>query len=277
MIGVFDSGVGGLSVWRELVARFPREPLIYLADQAHVPYGSRSLDEVRALSERCARWLIARGCGLVVVACNTASAAALDHLRTTFPEVAFVGMEPAVKPAALHTQTGVVGVLATATTFTSPRYADLVRRFAGDVRVVERACAGWVEFVERGGAVPGADGQPPADRAALDTSAVTSLLREGADVLVLGCTHFPFLSGAIRAEVERWQADHPGAPRAQVIDPAPAVADQALRVHQRSGRRAAAPEIAAPREYWTTGDPAAFSRVASALLRFDVAGRRVDL
>lgn len=150
MIGVFDSGVGGLSVWRELARIMPDVPLTYLADQAHVPYGARALDDVRALTLNAARWLIAQGCSMIVVACNTASAAALDDLRTTFPHTPFVGMEPAVKPAALHTQTGVVGVLATASTFKSQRYAELIARWARDVRVIERACSGWVEIVERG-------------------------------------------------------------------------------------------------------------------------------
>jgi glutamate racemase len=279
LIGIFDSGVGGLSVWREIVKLFPHEHLIYLADQAHVPYGARSLGEVRALTERCASWLIERGCNPVVIACNTASSAALDQLRNTFPATAFVGMEPAVKPAALQTHSGVVGVLATATTFTSPRYADLIRRHAGDVRVIERACLGWVEFVERGGVCA----KPDRAHAGLDTGYVTSLLREDADVIVLGCTHFPFLIGAISGEVERWRAHRPDAARAVIIDPAPAVAQQTLRVHERltvalASRDPARQQLrCAPRqEFWTTGDSRHFATVASELLGMRIAACRLD-
>ena len=122
-LGVFDSGVGGLSVLRALRAELPHEDMIYLADQAHVPYGSRSLDEVRAFAGEITRFLIARGAKLVAVACNTASAAALHWLRQCYPETPFVGMEPAVKPAAETTRSGVVGVLATPATFQGALYA----------------------------------------------------------------------------------------------------------------------------------------------------------
>jgi glutamate racemase len=211
------------------------------------------------LTESCARWMVACGCNPVVIACNTASGAALDHVRSTFPDTSFVGMEPAVKPAALSTQTGVVGVLATATTFISPRYADLIRRFAGDVRVIERACHGWVEFVESGAARAGA---------ALDTSYVTSLLREGADVLVLGCTHFPFLKAEIMGAAYAWHTQHPHSARATLIDPAPAVAHQTLRVWgQLTGMAPDGSVRAQPRrEFWTTGDAEDFCRVASDLI-----------
>ncbi|MCX6068963.1 MAG: aspartate/glutamate racemase family protein, partial [Chloroflexi bacterium] len=129
-IGIFDSGVGGLSVLRAIRAQLPDVPVIYLGDQVHVPYGPRSLEEVRDFSEEITRFLLSRGAKLIVVACNTASAAALEHLRRTFPEVPFVGMEPAVKPAAEQTKSGVVGVLATPATFQGALYASVVERFA---------------------------------------------------------------------------------------------------------------------------------------------------
>jgi glutamate racemase len=272
VIGVFDSGVGGLSVWREIARCIPDAPLMYLADQAHVPYGARPLEEVRALTLDAARWLIEQGCSMIVVACNTASAAALNDLRVAFPHTPFVGMEPAVKPATLHTHTGVVGVLATAGTFKSQRYAELIARWAKGVRVVERPCSGWVEGIENGewgirnGKVDSAFRIPHS--AFLIRKHVEPLLIENADVLVLGCTHFPFLVPEIEQVIAHWQATHAGAPAVRLIDPAPAVAQQTLRVWNELKN------LADPSEYqrglhhsfYTTGDPAHFSRLASALL-----------
>ena len=137
VIGVFDSGVGGFSVVRAMRAEMPAEPVLYVADSAHLPYGSRSLTEVRRFSEGITRFLLARGAKLIVLACNTASAAALHDLRGLFPDVPFVGMEPAVKPAAASTVTGVVGVLATPATFQGALYASVVARFACGKQVIE--------------------------------------------------------------------------------------------------------------------------------------------
>jgi glutamate racemase len=270
MIGVFDSGVGGLSVWRELVKLLPNERLIYLADQAHVPYGRRSPEEVRDLTTQCAGWLIECGCDIIVIACNTASGAALDHVRAELPHTTFVGMEPAVKPAALQTQTGVIGVLATEVTLKSTRYADLVSRFAGGARVIEQPCYGWVEFVEQGGVTT--------SNGSINTSYVRALLHEGADAIVLGCTHFPFLSPIIAREIEAWRARHPGAPSVSVIDPAPAVAHQTWRMRQRAGASASS-RIASEsqHEFWTTGQAERFSAVGTELLGRPIAARPIDL
>jgi glutamate racemase len=139
-IGVFDSGVGGLSVLRQIQRQFPQENLIYLADQQHVPYGPRPLVQVRQFSEAITRFLLDQGAKLIVVACNTASAAALYYLREVFREVPFVGMEPAVKPAAEQTQSGVVGVLATPATFQGKLYASVVERFANGVHLLQDTC-----------------------------------------------------------------------------------------------------------------------------------------
>src|SRR5512139_868791 len=149
-IGVFDSGIGGLSVWREIARQLPQEDTIYFADQIHIPYGPRSLEEIRAFSEAITRFLLDRDCKLIVVACNAASAAALKYLRTAFPEVPFVGMEPAVKPAAETTHTGAVGVLATPATFQGELFASVVERFANGVQLVNQICPGLVEQVEAG-------------------------------------------------------------------------------------------------------------------------------
>ncbi|RME36964.1 MAG: glutamate racemase [Thermoflexia bacterium] len=150
MIGVFDSGVGGLSVWREIVRELPGVPTLYVADQAHVPYGPRPLEEVRRFAEGITRFLLAQGATVVVLACNTASAAALHHLRALFPQVPFVGMEPAVKPAVQRTRNGRVGVIATPATFQGELFASLLTRFGRDARVLPQVCPGLVEAVEAG-------------------------------------------------------------------------------------------------------------------------------
>ncbi|RMF39618.1 MAG: glutamate racemase, partial [Anaerolineae bacterium] len=186
MIGVFDSGVGGLSVLRALRARLPRETYLYVADQAHVPYGPRPLLEVRRFAEGITRYLLGQGADLIVVACNTASAAALHYLRQTFSSVPFVGMEPAVKPAAEQTRSGVVGVLATPATFQGKLYASVVERFAHDVVVLQDTCPGLVEQIEAGAL------KAPETRRILER-ALHPMLAQGIDTVVLGCTHYPFV------------------------------------------------------------------------------------
>jgi glutamate racemase len=214
VIGVFDSGVGGLTVWREIVRQLPHEDTLYLADQAHVPYGPRPLAQVREFAEGIARFLLDQGARVIVVACNTASAAALHDLRRTFPDIPFVGMEPAVKPAAERTHNGIVGVIATQATFQGQLFASLVERYADHVRVLTQACPGLVEAVEAGRL------EPP-DTEALLRQYLAPLLEAGVDQLVLGCTHYPFLRPTIERLVGAGVA---------VIDPAPAVARQVERV-----------------------------------------------
>ncbi len=213
-LGVFDSGVGGLSVLRALRAELPHEDVIYLADQAHVPYGSRSLEEVRAFSGEITRFLIARGAKLIAVACNTASAAALHWLRQRYPEIPFVGMEPAVKPAAETTRSGVVGVLATPATFQGELYASVVERFARGVTVLQATCPGLVGQIEAG------ELDSERTRRILER-ALEPMLERGVDTLVMGCTHFPFAIPAIQRIAGSG---------VRVIDPAPAVARQAGRL-----------------------------------------------
>lgn len=253
--------MGGLSVWREMVACMPAESIIYLADQAHVPYGARELDDVRALTVDCVRWLRNRGCAMIVIACNTASAAALNHVRTLMPDIPFVGMEPAVKPAASHTHTGVIGVLATQATFHSQLFASVVMRFASHVKVIEQPCPGWVELVERG-MLTGA-GAPVACHPLVDQY-VLPLLDAGVDTLVLGCTHFPFLAPAIRCSIASWKAQHRVSYNIELVDPSGAVARQALRIRDQFGPAAAVGPTGC--EFWTTGDSAAFAAVAHQLL-----------
>lgn len=243
MIGVFDSGIGGLSVLLRIRERLPAADLLYLADQARAPYGHRSLHEVRAYAVEIAGRLIDEGADVVVVACNTASAAALHELRRIHPQVPFVGMEPAVKPAAATSRSGTIGVLATAATFQGELFASVVDRHARGVRVVAEPCTGWVELVEAG-IVEG----PEAEAAV--RSHLEPVLDDGADTLVLGCTHFPFLLDQIRAVA---------GPDVPIIDPSEAVA---RRVAEVAGDRAAG---SGTLRLATTGDPHLFGRRAAAL------------
>jgi glutamate racemase len=247
-IGVFDSGVGGLSVWREIARQLPHERTLYLADQAHVPYGSRQLAEVRELSAGITRFLLDHGAKIVVIACNTASAAALHHLRRIFPTVPFVGMEPAVKPAVERTHNGVVGVIATQATFQGELFASLVARYAAGVRVLTQACPGLVEAVEAGRL------DTPETEARL-RQVLTPLIEGGVDQLVLGCTHYPFLRPAIERVVGTNVA---------VIDPAPAIARQTGRVLARRGLEAG--PAAGHHVFYTSGDAAAFSTMIQCLV-----------
>ncbi|KEF34885.1 glutamate racemase [Deinococcus sp. RL] len=195
-LGVFDSGVGGLSVLSELRRAMPGQDFLYLADTAHVPYGGRPDDDIRALTARAVAALHARGAGGVVVACNTASAFSLGHLRERYgPEFPVIGLVPAVKPAVAATRTGVVGVLATPGTLRGTLLKDVIARFAqpAGVRVQTAVSADLVPLVEAG--------QTGTERArAVLREVLTPLAEAGADQLVLGCTHYPFLAGSIRAE-----------------------------------------------------------------------------
>ncbi len=282
MIGVFDSGVGGLSVLREIVRLMPEEPFIYLADQAHVPYGSRSLLEVRRLTLQAVGWLLRQQCNPIVIACNTASAAALRPLRELHPDRRFVGMEPAVKPAATQTRTGIIGVLATPATFQGELFASVVSRFAATLRVIEQTCPGWVEMVEAG-LTPANPRLSDSDRQAGRQRVaryVVPLLAAGVDTLVLGCTHFPFLAPWIEDVVAEWEGQHDagGTPQSVVrlIDPGPAVARQTRRIRdmianetQQSADRASNGAICRVREqrreFWTTGDPDTFNAIVQML------------
>ncbi len=225
-IGMFDSGVGGLSILREVRERLPGEDVIFFADQGHVPYGPRPLEEVRAFSVEIVRFLAAQGAKAIMVACNTASAAALHHLRRTYPGIPFVGMEPAVKPAAETTRTGAVGVLATPATFQGELFASVVERFASGVRVVQQTLPGLVEQIEAGEL-------DSAHTRTIIERALRPLLEQRVDTLVLACTHYPLVIDLI-AEI--------AGPSVRVIDPSPAIARQTVRVlddrQLRSGRPA---------------------------------------
>ena len=245
-IGVFDSGVGGLSVLRALLAELPDEDFVYVADTAHCPYGPRPTSEVQRLSHAVVEFLIAQGAKLVVVACNTASAAALACLRATFP-IPFVGMVPALKPAVAHTHSGHVGVLATEGTFQGELFADVVRRFGQGVQVHVQVGHGLVELVEAG-EVAGPRAEAAVERC------LRPLLDAGVDTLVLGCTHYPFLTPTL---------ERVGRGRLTVIEPSAAIAAQTRRV--LAERRWLNPQPGGKQLYYTSGDPTEFAATLARL------------
>lgn len=214
MVGFFDSGVGGRCVLDAFRRLCPDEPVVYFADSENCPYGNKPPEEIVRLSKRISAKLIGSGCEVVVVACNTATAAAIDELRREWPDVPFVGMEPAVKPAALGSRNGIVGVLATHGTFNGRLYRETSARVSGSVKIIECVADEFVDLVERG-AVSGAEAEA-AVRMRLEP-----LIAAGADRIVLGCTHFPHLKHLMEKVV---------AGKAEIIDPSDAVARRIVDV-----------------------------------------------
>ena len=190
MIGIFDSGTGGLSVFREIYRLLPDERYIYYSDNANCPYGEKSREYIIDRARAITLFLIGQGAEIVVVACNTATAAAISTLREEFP-ICFIGMEPAVKPAAQATATGVVGVLATAGTLKATKYIDTREKWAHDVKIVEHIGKGFVELVENG-TVIGEEAEAVVEKS------IRPLIDAGADTIVLGCTHYPFAEKSVR-------------------------------------------------------------------------------
>ncbi len=258
MIGLFDSGLGGLSIARSVRAALPAHNLLYLADSAYCPYGPRPIDDVRTRSLVCSRWLVERGAQVIVVACNTATAAAVDLLRSELA-VPVVGTEPGVKPAAAATRSGRVAVLATSSTLASERLTHLVERFGKQVQVTTVACPKLVDLVERG------ELTGPAALATVEHY-LAPLRAAGVDTFVLGCTHFPLIAPLIVAAA---------GPGATIIDTGPAVARQVARVVVAGILPGAGLFRAA-----TTGDPrvvrAAFERVWGAECKIEPAGLIAD-
>lgn len=258
-VGVFDSGVGGITILREIRRQLPRERCIYLADERENPYGIKPVPRIQKRCEQVVDFLLQRGAKAIVVACNTASVAALGHLRSRYT-VPFVGIVPGVKPAASMTRTGVIGVLATPTTVESQPLAQLIEQFAHGVKVVAQVCPDLVALVERG-VVDG-----PEVEAALRRY-LGALLGSRADVIVLGCTHYPFLRKAI---------ERIAGPEVTLVDPSDAVVRQLGRVLEARGLASLGPDGGAA--YFTTGDLEPFRSVLSRLLgRVDGTIERVDL
>lgn len=218
MIGIFDSGIGGLSVFREIRKVLPDQSYVYYSDNAHCPYGEKTREYIIDRARAITRFLLEKGCEIIVVACNTATAAAIATLRDEFP-VKFIGMEPAIKPAAKATKTGVVGVLATAGTLRATKYIDTRARWAQNVRIVEHIGQGFVELVEKGITTG-----PEAESTVRNS--LMPLLDAGADMIVLGCTHYPFLSETISKVAAEAYPER----EIKIIDPAPAVARHLIEV-----------------------------------------------
>ena len=221
MIGIFDSGVGGLSVFREIRKILPDEKYIYYSDNAHCPYGEKTREYIVQRARAITEFLIAKGANIIVVACNTATAAAISALREEYSHIRFIGMEPAIKPAAASTTSGVVGVLATAGTLKADKYLNTREKYSEGVQIAEHVGKGFVELVE--------SGQLTGEAAeGVIRESLKPLLDKGADRIVLGCTHYPFLSETILKVASQICPDR----KVQVIDPAPAVAKHLLKVMQ---------------------------------------------
>ena len=219
-IGIMDSGVGGLSVLREMLRRLPGEDYIYYADNAWCPYGDKSPEFIIERCRSITELMLSRGADAMVLACNTATAAAIASLRAEY-DIPFVGMEPAIKPAVQSTRSGVVGVLATAGTLKGSKYLGTRDRYSGNVKVVEHVGRGFVELVESG--TLSGERAEEVVRASLQP-----LLDQGADTIVLGCTHYPFLLDTLRSIA---------GPGVEFIDPAPAVARHLEEVLDKKGKR----------------------------------------
>jgi len=255
-VGIFDSGLGGLSVLRAVRAQLPAERLIYVADQRYAPYGERDDDVIAERTLAIGEWLVSEGAKAVVVACNTATAQSIALARACMT-IPLVGVEPGIKPAALGSRSRVAGVLATQSTLRSARFQALLERHAADCRVLCQPGHGLVQAIERGDV-----GSP--DLLALLRGYLQPMLDAGADTLVLGCTHYPFLDAAIRSIV---------GDRMTLIDTGVAVARQLQRVLDERGLRA--PPLGdgstpVPR-FCSTGDGAQLRALCAALLNVDAA------
>lgn len=251
-IGIFDSGLGGLSVWREIRVLLPNENLVYLADSANCPYGPKTEAEIKERAFACADFLLAKGCKIIVVACNTATAAAIDGLRQKF-NVPFVGMEPAVKPAALNSKTGHVGILATQGTFNGRLFKETSQKFASNVELHVQVGHGLVELVERG--------ETNSEKAtSLLQEYLVPMLEKNIDYLVLGCTHYPFL----RETIEKITCGS-----VHLIDPAPAVARRLKEVFNQNSIGFSMdlnPEL----QFYTNGDKNLMYRFLHRFLNIEV-------
>ncbi|MES2871677.1 MAG: glutamate racemase [Pseudomonadota bacterium] len=236
-IGVFDSGVGGLSVLNEIRQRLPNESLLYVADCGHIPYGEKTPEFIRQRCAVIADFFQRQGAKALVLACNTATVASVADLRQRYPDWPLVGMEPAVKPAAAATRSGVVGVLATTGTLQSAKFAALLDRFASDVRVITQPCPGLVELIETG------DLHSETLRALL-RGYIDPLLAAGCDTIILGCTHYPFLKPLLSQML---------APSIVLIDTGAAVARQLQRLLEE--RRLLATGSARDTQFWTSDSP----------------------
>ena len=259
-LGVFDSGVGGLTVLQALRKQLPHARLHYVADTAHAPYGERSPDYIRQRSLAVAEHLCRQGARLVVVACNTATAHAVQALRQRWPDWPVVGIEPGIKPAVAATRNGRIGVMATSATIASQRYDQLVQAHAGAVRLFSQACPGLAALIERGRL----DDPELQQRI---TQYCAPLRAAGVDTVLLGCTHYPLVQAQIQAQL---------GPEVRLLNIEDAVARQALRLWQDLDPAPAATDTSVRLE--STGDPRALQQLARQALGWpDAQASRISL
>ncbi len=256
-IGVFDSGVGGLSVLRDIRKELPNEDLLYVADSNHAPYGDKEAEYIATRSVAICQFLVGQPVKSIVVACNTATGAAVAKLRARF-KVPIVAMEPAVKPAVENTKSGVVGVLATRRTVSSENFLNLLARFGSNAEIIVQACPGLAEQVEAG------DLRGEKTRSLLQEF-VCPLLEKGADTIVLGCTHYPFLAPLIRMMVGNEVA---------IIDPGEAVARELRRRLQGIGQLSSRDRLGTE-QFWTSGPTASAATLISQLWGVEVEVKRL--
>ena len=250
MIGVFDSGSGGMSVLREILKVLPGQSYVYYADNAFCPYGEKTAEFITERSIAISGALLDKGVQIIVVACNTATSAAIAALRREYPQIRFIGMEPAIKPAALGTESGVIGVLATPGTLKGEKYLEIKEMYSNKIKIEEHAGEGFVELVENG-VLDGPQAEETVRRS------LQPLLEKGADRIVLGCTHYPFLSEVI---------SRIAGPSVKVIDPAPAVARHLLEVLEEEGIPVEDPSAPGDIQVIASGDPSSAERILSIIL-----------
>ncbi len=214
-IGVYDSGMGGISLWRAIRHSLPNESIVYLGDGKNCPYGDKSPEQVEAFAFRAVETLLDHDCKMIVIACNTATSTAIGHIRTAYSQIPFVGMEPAVKPACRDTKTGVVAVLATKRSLESDMFADTLSKYAAGVEVIRQVGDGFVEIVE--------NGEEDSEKAfEIIKPIVDVMASKGVDKIVLGCTHYPFLSSQILRAIASRDID--------IVDPSPAIVRQIEKI-----------------------------------------------
>lgn len=246
-IGVYDSGMGGLSVWRELRRELPNESMLFFADGLRCPYGGQPLETIQQYADEVVEWMLGQGVKLIVVACNTATGAAIDFLREKYSSITFVGLEPAVKPAALTTVSGTIAVMATAASFQGRLYLETSQKFGEGVRIIPVVGEGFVELVESS-----REDTPEAYETV--RRVIEPLFEQEIDKIVLGCTHYPFLM----QQIERVVGDRD----IEIIDPAPAVAKHTRRLLKREGLLAPSDNIPTYR-FHTLADDDYLERVIS--------------
>lgn len=254
MIGIFDSGAGGLSVFKEIRKLLPEESYVYYSDNAHCPYGEKSREYIIDRARFITDFLLKEGADIIIVACNTATAAAISTLRVEYPGIPFIGMEPAIKPAVKKTKTGVVGVLATAGTLKADKYLNTREKWAEGVKMAEHIGQGFVELVENG-KTHGEEAE------SVVRESLKPILDQGADVIVLGCTHYPFLSDTIAKVSKELYPER----ETHIIDPAPAVARHILEVMQEQGLLEAAAKGFSMKLY-SSGDDTCLNKTYKTLI-----------